>query len=118
MRSSEMSARMECAARHASGASASQIARDMGRARSWVNKWLKRYAERVDDDGSWCEDKPRCGRPPRLTSALKKKVVNMTKGKLYRSVRAAVRRLVGKGVHVGRTTVHKALKEAGLTAYK
>src|SRR6185503_17315714 len=74
-----------------------------------VLRWKKRLQE-----GEGEQDRPRRGRPRKLTPALKRQVIDRAEGKRHVSNRDTAAWLQRKGMSVSRETVRRTLKEDGL----
>jgi len=77
--------------------------------RMTVLRWKKRLQE-----GEGEQDRPRRGRPRKLTPALKRQVIDRAEGKRHVSNRNTAAWLQRKGMSVSRETVRRTLKEDGL----
>ena len=85
-----------------------EIASQLGKSLPWVQKWLRRERE-----GENLEDRPRSGRPTKLTKEVKKKIVKLLENKNVGSVRKVKRKLEDSGVSLSRKTISKGAHEMG-----
>ena len=98
-----------------------EISRDpmVNMVRQVVYKWTRRFEEDKDKaDEEIVLSQTRSGRPLKATTALGKKITKHVKGKRRKSVRKVATWLQSTGYDLGRETVRKVLKKAGLYPYK
>lgn len=83
-----------------------EIASQLGKSLPWVQKWL-----RCEREGENLEDRPRSGRPTKLTNGVKKKIVKLLENKNVGSVRKVKRKLEDSGVSLSRKTISEMGKK-------
>jgi transposase len=95
------------------GWSVSAIAAKLNHTLSWVNKWV----QRGQVNGNF-RDRNRIGRPHVITPRLQQQIIQWGEGKRYKSTRAAVKYLKGKGIDVSRSSIMRSLHDLGLKPFK
>ena len=113
----DVSKRMEASVLHDLGLSVRQISKRLGRHKSWVQRWLKRYQNKENCPGSWYEDAPKEGRP-KITEPVKKKIFKEHNGQQHQTLRKTAKRLTAAGTPLSHMSVARVLKEAGLKPFK
>lgn len=98
----------------AKGKSQRVVAKIIKRSQHFVENVEKRFELRAD-----FKDRQRSGRPKKLTSADERRLVNKVKGEKRMSTRRTAFQFKTKGnIKVGRETVRKTLKKAGLYPHR
>ena len=103
---SRSSLRSRAAGMVEAGMSQTDVAQKLGISRRTVNKWWRRVSE-----GEPMSDKPRSGRPPRI-SRVAKIVCAKAAGKRGQSVRKLAKRLTRKGHGLSKPAVHRYVTKA------
>lgn len=105
--------RARIAALGAQGASVSVIMREVGCARSTALRWKDDLKSEQP-----IQDKPRPGRPQKLTPTIRKRIVRLSRGKLRRSTRVVAKMLKQqRAADLSHVSVRKALCDFGAHPY-
>jgi transposase len=84
-----------------------RIRQEKGFSRIFINRWW--------NEVDYFPDKPRSGRPPKLTPEQKAEVIKSVKGKRHRSTRKVANELKEqKGIEVSRYTIRRVLRSEKL----
>lgn len=102
-------ARANCQNLRMQGYSLSQIAKQLGKARSWVQKWVKRL--RHTDDITRQKGHRN---PTKVTKQIKQKVKRMLRNPKIGSIRSTKARLGQQGIDLGTTTIGLIAKDLDL----
>lgn len=95
------------------GHTAAEIMRRTGYKKDFVYRWVS-----AADNGEDVTDRPRSGRPPKVTPPVIRQVRAHMKGKRRRSTRKVAQIMAERhGTVMSRESVRRAAKKAGLTAY-
>ena len=94
---------------HLQGESINVIAKQTGRTRVTITRWVRRFSE----SGS-LHDIDRSGRPVTVTPKVRAKIKRLAQRKQRTSARAIHRTLLARGTDIGRESVRTALHDAGL----
>lgn len=99
---------------HSKGKSDGYIAAHLNKSK----KWVKRVLERFEELGTF-KDRPRKGRPKKLTPRDQNRLVNQVKGKARQSLRKTSASFkTSKKEKVGRETIRKSIRAAGLYPHR
>jgi transposase len=90
-----------------------QIVEATGYPTRTVYEWIKKHKE-----GRPTHDLPRSGRPKKVTPAIRKRIITLTRGKRGRSTRKVAALMQKEGVEVCPSTVRNHLRVAGLVPHR
>lgn len=94
------------------GYSDTQISRDPSVNMSWqkVSKWTMRFAEEAGKpDEELILSQPRSGRPKKVTSPIKEKIIMKVKGKRKQSLNKTLKWLKSLHIDISKTTLRRSL---------